>query len=119
VTVDALRTQAQAFMFATIGVPITIARPEPDSAPIATTGIWMVQPPEEHRPFGTDFQRREPRRLMAIRRIPGLETFPRGTVITAPELQGGTATDWRVDGFSKPVETDEYRVHLVPTDVTL
>ncbi len=117
--VDALRVQAQTVMFATIGVAITITRPAPDDTPIAATGIWMAQPPDENRPIGTDFQRREPRRLMAIKRTASLTSIPRGTVISAPELQGGTPTDWRVDGLSRPTEIDEFRVHLVATDITL
>src|SRR6185369_6164730 len=117
--VDALRAQAQTVMFDTIGVDITITRPVPDDTPIAAIGIWMDQPPDESRPIGTDFQRREPRRLMAIIRTASLTSLPRGTVISAPELQGGTPNDWRMDGFSRPAEVDEFRVHLVATDITL
>lgn len=46
--------------------------------------------------MGSDFSSREPRRVIAIRRdvFPELE---RGTVISAPETEGGTPVTWQVD----------------------
>lgn len=116
--VDALRARAQAVMFSTLGVPITITRPLADDGPVTTTGIWMALPLAEAQPVGTDLRRREARKIMAIQRDTVITQIPRGTVILAPELIGGNARTWRVDGYDR-VEPDEFRVNLVPTTEVL
>ena len=105
------------------GVPATVTRPAPDNWPVATTAIWLPPLLEEPRPVGTDFQRREPRRLLSLPRaapgIPGsvggdrvLSTMPRGTTIVAAERLGEAAKTWRVDGLER-TEADEWRVIVV------
>lgn len=107
--VDTLRAFAQGVHFDTVGVPIVVTRPSPDDTPVSTTGIWLVQPLDETRPVGTDFQRRDPRKALAIKRDATLPTLPRGTLITAPETIGGVIKTWQVDGFDRPAEVDEWR----------
>lgn len=85
-------------LLAAFGLLVTVTRPAPDSTPIATTGIWLDEGLDEDRPYGTDFQARDPRRLMAIPRA-DVATMPRGTTITAPEIAGGATKTWRVDGL--------------------
>jgi len=102
-----LRTLALEINLAAHGVSATVTRPAPDDTPVSTTGIWYTQPLDETRPFGTDFQRREPRRVMALPRA-DLSTLPRGTTIVAPETIGGTDKTWVVDGLER-VEADTWR----------
>jgi len=89
------------------GVPATVTRPYPDDAPVDTTGIWLAAI-EEPRPQGTDFSRREPRRLLVLPRNV-LATLPRGTVVLAPERAGDPVKTWKVDGFDRVVEPDCWR----------
>lgn len=102
-------------MFGSIGVPITVIRPSPDDTPVTTSGIWMALPLDEARPLGTDFQHTAPRKVMAIRLDASLPTIPRGSLVSAPELQGATVKSWRVDRTDRPYEVDEFRVLLVQT----
>lgn len=111
--VDALRTFAQGVMLDTIGVPITVTRPVPFDDPVVASGIWVALPLDETRPMGMDFQRRESRKVMAIVRTATLPTLPNASTILAPELLNGPVRNWRVDGFERPVEVDEWRVRLV------
>lgn len=90
------------------GVSITVTRP--GLAAIATTGIWLVTPLGEEQPYGTDLSKREPRRVMAIARA-DVATMPRGTTVSAPELLGGTAKTWKVDGLEL-VDAIQWRVIL-------
>lgn len=94
------------------GLSITVTRPAPDEGPVVTTGVW-VPPLTEAQPFGTDFQRREPRKVMAIERSVALPSLPRGTTILAAEEDGATVRTWRVDGLER-TEADLFRVSLVP-----
>lgn len=111
--VDALRAHAQTVMFAVIGVPITVTRPAPDDTPIVAEGVWAAMPTDESRPIGVDFQRAEPRKVLAIPRTETLPSIPRGTSISAPELLDGPIKNWRVDGYELPSEADLMRVRLV------
>lgn len=111
---DSVRALALDIAFSNIGVPATVTRPAPDNAPVVTTGIWL-EPEQETQPFGTDFQNRGPRKVMALRRTAALQNAPRGTAIVAPELAAGVAKHWRVDGYARPVDADEMRVILIET----
>ena len=93
------------------GVPATVTRPAPDNLPVVTTGIWLTAPQDEPRPYGTDFQRREPRRIFVLPRDV-LPTIPRGTQVSAPDKAGGTVLTWQVDGVDR-TEADHWRVLLV------
>ena len=105
----ALRTLALDVSFGVHGVSVTVTRPS--EAPIATAGIWL-QPLEDQRPFGTDLQRREPRRLMALRRD-AVASLPRGTLVSAPETDGGSTKTWRVDEIEQAVDPQTWRIALV------
>lgn len=96
------------------GLPVILTRPTPDNTPVTTTGIWLP-PLQEERMFGTDFQRRDPRAVMAVARTASLTNAPRGTLVTAPELDGGPPLTWRVDGYDTPVEVDHMRLILIQT----
>lgn len=104
------------------GLPIVVTRPAPDDEPIATVGLWIsssdqdkrgAQPLDEVRPIGSDFQRREPRKVLAVPRDAVLTKFPRGSFIQAADALGGTVRTWRTDGFDR-VEPDVWRVIVVP-----
>jgi len=90
------------------GVTATVTRPAPDQAAIVTRGVWITFPLEEPRPYGTDFQRREPRRVLALPKS-ALATLPRGTVIVAADRVGGSIKVWRVDGLDPQVVTEQWR----------
>ena len=92
---------------AAFGVAATVTRPAPDNTPIETTGFW-VSPLEEAQPYGTAFQRRDPRRVFVLSRI-DVPTLPPGTVIEAAEYDGDTVKTWRVDTLDRAVEPDSYR----------
>jgi hypothetical protein len=110
-----LRALALDLNLAAHGVDVTVTRPAPDDTPIATRGIWMTWITEDV-PAASDFQRREPRKVMALSRIV-VPTVPRGTLIVAPPPQGtGSVTQtWRVDGTER-VEADHTRVFMVPAE---
>ena len=93
------------------GVPVTITRPAPDNAPIATTGVWL-EPNTEDQPFGTDVRRAEPRRLLAIPRSALAMVPVRGTTVAAPEIEGGTVKTWRVDGVERS-DADHWRLFVI------
>lgn len=77
---------------------------------IATRGIWLTPAPEDS-PIGLDFQRREPRRVIALSRE-AVPTLPRGSYLEAPEQDGGTIRTWRVDGIERD-EADHRRVVVI------
>jgi hypothetical protein len=92
------------------GVDVTVTRPAPDDTAIATRGIWLTTETVDV-PAG-EFSRREPRRVMALRRA-NVPTVPRGTLIEAPEKSGDAVTVWRVDGIDR-LEADHVRVIVLP-----
>ena len=98
-SLDGLRAVALGVQFAVMGVAITVTRPAPDDQPIGTMGIWL-EPLEEARAMaGTDFQRLDARKILAVPRSDTLPSLPRGTTIAAAELEGGLVKLWRVDGY--------------------
>lgn len=108
-----LRALALELNFTAHGVAATVTRPAPDNAPIATRGIWVTSPLEEPRAFGTDYARREPRRVFALAKS-AVPTLPRGTVIVAAETLGGATKTWRVDGFDPQEVQEQWRAILKP-----
>jgi len=98
------------------GVPITVTRPAPENTPVTTSGIWL-SPLMEDPPVGTDFRRRDPRRVMAIPRDATLTHIPRGSVIVAAEQLGAVARTWTVDGLML-VEAEDMRVILVAASIS-
>jgi hypothetical protein len=105
-----LRTLVRDVSFDTLGVDATVTRPYPDDAAIPTRIVW-IRPAAEDAPFGGDIQRRTARRVLALRRDE-VPTVPRGTVITAPDPEGGAARQWRVEGPDR-VDTATVRVIVV------
>ncbi len=94
------------------GVAATVSRPAPDDALIVTRGVWITTPLEETRPYGTDFQRRDPRRVFALSRAT-VPTLPRGSVIVAAEYLGGAIKVWRVDGLDPQVVPEQWRAIVI------
>lgn len=112
--VGALRALVRSTNQAAHGVPVTITRPAPENVPVTTTGVWLP-PLTEDYPTGSDFQRRDPRKVLAIPRTATLTHIPRGSIVLAPELSTDSATAWRVDGLADHVQADEIRVVLMPS----
>jgi hypothetical protein len=110
---DAAWARAQSASFALQGVPATVTRPAPDDTAVVTRGIWF-HPLNEPQPFGHDFNRRDPRKVLVLPRDSSLPNVPKGTTIVAPETQGGTSLTWRVEGYSDTSLVDEWRVIVVP-----
>jgi hypothetical protein len=92
-----------------LGVPATITRPAPLNTPIATTAIWLVEPVSDGQPYGTDFRRGAPRKVLVIAKADVPECPDRGTVIVAPEVAGESNKTWLVDGTDR-VLADQWRV---------
>lgn len=91
-----------------LGVAATVTRPAPDQAPIVTRGTWVTTPLEEPRPYGTDFPRRDPRRVLALP-IAAVPTLPRGTIVVALDRVGGSIKVWRVDGLDPQIVPEQWR----------
>lgn len=106
----ALRTLTLDVNFSVHGVDVTVIRPAPDDDPIETRGIWLT-PLTEDAPQNGVFARREPRRILAVKRS-DVATVPRGTVFVAPEKAGGESRGWRCDGLERQ-EADHHRVIVV------
>lgn len=93
----ALRTLVRDLNVSAHGLDVTVT--PLGQAAIATRGIWVLPQVEDH-PVGSDLQRREPRKVLALKRdIVGVP--PRGSVILAPEVVGGAIKTWRVDGIER------------------
>jgi hypothetical protein len=92
------------------GVPVTLT-PLDLTAPVVTTGIWSSPLPEP-QPYGSDFLKRDPRKVLSIPRS-AIAEVPRGLAIAAAEYDGGDVLSWKADGFDRTVETDCWRVLVV------
>lgn len=95
-------------LFATFGVPATVTLA--GESAIETTVVWPP-PATLEMPAPGEFSRREPQRVLALRRDE-VPRVPRGTSILAPEQLGGDVQRWRVDGIDQ-VEVDLVRVIVV------
>lgn len=116
--IGALRALVVGLNFSVHGVPITVTPPPPLNDPITTSGIWLgVDEAGEVQPFGTDLRRREPRRILAIRRS-AVTTMSRGCTIEGPELAGGPAKTWTVDGILA-THADHWRVAVTLSPTTI
>lgn len=103
-----LRTLALSVNLNVHGVDATVTRPSPDDTPITTRGIWSASL-EEAQPFGGDFRKREPRRVMVLPRA-AVPTMPTGTVIVAAETPGGEVKTWRFENHDSPAQPEYWRV---------
>lgn len=108
----ALRALALDQTFDALSVPVTITPPGGNAT--ATTGIW-TKPLDETMPFGQDYARREPRKVLAVRRTSSLDVVPRGSTISAPETDDGDVLTWRADGLDGTTSADLIRVVVVRT----
>lgn len=83
----------------------------PDGTPVATRIIWIMPVTEP-----TTDLRREPRRMLAVRRdeVPEL---PKGTTVEVTEHLLEEPTLWSVDGMAD-VLPDQHRCYVVPVAVT-
>lgn len=106
----ALRALVRDLNFEAHGIDITVSRTGIDETPLATRGIW-VTPITDDVPVGNEFQRREPIKVLAISSTIG--GVPRGSIVMAPELSGGTIRRWRVDGVERQ-EVDHGRFVVLP-----
>lgn len=108
-----LRALALELNVAAHGVDVLVTRS--GEAGIDTRGIWLTTISED-MPIGSDFQRREPRRVMALR-LADVGTVPKGTIIYGPEKDGDEDERryWMVDGTERQ-EADHIRVYVVPID---
>lgn len=93
------------------GVPITVTRPAPDDDPYTAVGVWLPELMDEV-PIGAGFQRREPRRVLAVS-LAAVPALPRGTIIDAPQLVDGYVQRWKVDAFDR-LDGEHARVVVVP-----
>lgn len=98
-------------LLATFGLAITVMRPTPDDDSVASKGIWDGSA-DDAQPYGADFDRVGPRSIMSIPLSAALPTLPNGTVILAPDEEGGAVKTWRVDGRVVPDLPDVAQVFL-------
>lgn len=83
----------------------------PGGTPVGTRVAWMP-PVSVEAPAGEAFRRVEARRVVAVPKS-AVPQLPRGTVVFAPEEQGGTPSAWSVDEVQR-VYSDHYRATVVP-----
>jgi hypothetical protein len=112
VSFDALREMALGVAFDILSVPATVTLP---NATVITTSVVWRRPRQDVDPFGTDLQNLGARKVLGILKTAVLASVPRGAVIAAPELDGGTIRSWRVDGYAFEVEPDHMWLIVVPT----
>ena len=106
---NALRSLAFTAQRAILGVVVTVASPGAD--PVVTRGIWLPEVDETY-PAGRDFQRRDPRRILALPvAVVGIPA--RGATVVAPAPGGTENRSWKVDGVDQ-VDGDQVRVQLTP-----
>jgi hypothetical protein len=113
----ALRALASTLAFTAHGVDATVT-PLGSTTPVPTRVIWLPQvgPSAQaftDRPYGSDFQRREPRRVLASQRSDALTDVPRGSVLRAPERGDLEAKTWIVDGHDL-TDVAQIRVMVIP-----
>lgn len=98
-------------IFTAFGVPATITwRPPNDDTALVTTVVWHSWMTEDAIPGGS-VQRREVKRVMAIR-LDEVPPLPRGSLCEAAEEAGGAVKRWRVDGLER-LESDLARYIVV------
>ncbi len=107
--IAALRALVRDINAAWYGVAVTVT--PPGGPTVAAKGVWTM-PVAEDMPIGRDFQRREPRRVLALRVSEVGSSVPRGTVIVGAE-HGAASRDWKVDGLESQ-DAELIRVVLVP-----
>jgi hypothetical protein len=94
---------------AVYGAAAIITRPGEEA--ITATGLWLP-PLAEDLPVGREFQRRDPRRILAFR-VSEVAALPRGTLIDIAEY-GGESRTWKVEGLAEHQSPEQIRVIIVP-----
>jgi hypothetical protein len=116
-----LRALAVELNFDAHGRDATVTRPAPDNAEIETRIVWMTANQDlnpvglDDQRFQPDFQRRDPIRILALKRL-DVPTAPRGTIIVTQEWGSTEETTWRIDGVAEK-HPDHFKVHVVKIDV--
>lgn len=105
-----LRSLVLSLNQATHGVTATVTRS--GHAAVSTRAIWLTAPIDDPQPYGHDYSARGPRKAMVLSRADFPDGVERGTVISAPEAQGGTLLSWTVDSIER-TEADHWRVVVV------
>lgn len=108
-SLDALEALALQVTFDVAGVPATVTLS--GGQPIVTSAIWL-EPILIDAPASTDLQRRNVRRVVALRKA-DVPTAPRGTRIDGAEREGGPVLSWRVDE-ADAADPVHMRVIVVP-----
>lgn len=92
------------------GFAVTVTVPA--GLPVETRAFWLPTATPQ-TPNGAAFRRADPQRTMVIP-VEGLSSgLPRESVILAPEYEGATARNWKVDSTER-VDFDHWRVLVVP-----
>ena len=104
-----LRELVRDLNFDAHGIPVTVT--PPNEAAIATRAIWLG-PLDEDMPTVRDLNRREPRRIVALR-LDEVPDVPRGTIIAPSETIAGVSGNWQIDGIES-TERDHFRVIVTP-----
>lgn len=94
------------------GLVARVTRPGDDQA-IECTVVWSPTSPELS-PGGMEFQGNSSKRVMSIAKAE-IDSVPDGSVVLAPEFEGGEVLSWTVDGQER-AEFDCWRVMVVPSD---
>ena len=104
---SSLRRLVSDINFDTHGIPVTVT--PLNDFPVEAKGIWLL-PETEQLPSGSDFQRSNAKRIMAIRvdAVPGI---PRKSTVTIA-VPDDFDEVWIVDGIPI-IDTDHYHVTLV------
>lgn len=84
----------------------------PGGPAVQTRVIWLP-PVTVENPSGAGLRRAEAKRVLAVPSA-DVPVVPRGTVVHAPAVEGGPATDWRVDEAER-VDSDHYRALVLPS----
>jgi hypothetical protein len=108
--VGALRLLALDASFNTFGVPALVT--PPGGSTIEAIGIWM-SPVVDELPTGHDFQRRQPREVLAFR-MAQTGSIPRGTSIIAARRGEASARTWKVESVER-MDGEQIRVTVTAT----
>ncbi len=96
------------------GLPATITPPGVGQTPISTSGFWVSAMSEE-APVGSEYRRRDPRRIFVLPLSSDVPEQDRGAILAAPEVDGGVTKTWQVVGLGQTVEPDCQRLIVTPT----
>lgn len=99
--------------FDVFGVEATVTAPDAER-PIETTAFWLP-PTSVERPIGSELTALEPRYVMALKRAE-VDEIPRGTLIDAPDVEGGDVKRWVVEEVGLRLHPDIIHVIVLPVE---